>query len=144
MTGLQNRAMPLIRYEVGDLAGVSRARCACGRSAPVLEAIHGRQGDMVKLTDGRRISPYLLTTAIERVPDIRKYQIKQTATDRIEVAYVSRKLKTTTPGFEPIIDDMARHLGEDFSVSFHAVDDIPRTERGKHRVFLRTPEVEES
>ena len=144
MTGLQNRAMPLIRYQVGDLARVSRVRCPCGRFAPVLEAIHGRQGDMVKLADGRRISPYLLTTAIERAPQISQYQIIQTATDRIEVAYVSLRTRTSACGFEPIIDDMARHLGEDFSVSFHPVEEIPRTERGKHRVFLRAPGIAES
>jgi hypothetical protein len=40
-TPLNNFAMPLIRYDVGDMAEVG-APCACGRGLPVLKRVSGR------------------------------------------------------------------------------------------------------
>jgi phenylacetate-CoA ligase len=41
ITTLQNYAMPLVRYDIGDLAEVGEA-CPCGRGLPVLRRIVGR------------------------------------------------------------------------------------------------------
>ena len=50
---LYNRAMPLLRYEVGDTGEVSDRRCSCGRGLPLLKDIlHSMRGD------GRRIATY--------------------------------------------------------------------------------------
>lgn len=42
VTPLHNFAMPLLRYEIGDLATVGEGPCPCGRKLPILEAIPGR------------------------------------------------------------------------------------------------------
>ncbi|HKB37771.1 MAG TPA: phenylacetate--CoA ligase family protein, partial [Gemmataceae bacterium] len=42
VTDLTNRAMPILRYQVGDVAVVSGRRCRCGRGLPLLERIEGR------------------------------------------------------------------------------------------------------
>ena len=43
VTGLMNDAMPLIRYDMGDIATlVPGYQCPCGRRAPVIERIDGR------------------------------------------------------------------------------------------------------
>jgi phenylacetate-CoA ligase len=44
VTTLQNFAMPLVRYDIGDLAEVG-APCPCGRGLPVLTRIAGRVRD---------------------------------------------------------------------------------------------------
>ncbi|MBK8998071.1 MAG: hypothetical protein IPM35_20295, partial [Myxococcales bacterium] len=41
-TGLINRMMPLVRYELGDLVVASDRRCACGRALPADRAHEGR------------------------------------------------------------------------------------------------------
>jgi phenylacetate-CoA ligase len=79
-------SMPLLRYDVGDLAVAGAAdRCACGRTLRRLARIEGRLVDCVRLPDGRTLSPYHLTLAIEEIPGIDRYQIVQTAPDRILV-----------------------------------------------------------
>lgn len=44
-------------------------------------------------------------------------------------------------GFEPVRQRLRRHLGPAVTIRFRQVDEIPRTERGKHRVFVRAPEI---
>ena len=53
LTDLTNRAMPLIRYRVGDF-GVPGEGCRCGRGLPVLREVWGRAYDFVEGPDGRR------------------------------------------------------------------------------------------
>jgi len=53
VTDLTNRAMPIIRYRIGD-NGVPGEECACGRGLPVLATIWGRAYDFVVAPDGRR------------------------------------------------------------------------------------------
>jgi hypothetical protein len=41
---LHRRAMPIIRYKNGDLAGFTRAECPCGCKLPTIAELHGRTG----------------------------------------------------------------------------------------------------
>ncbi|MDZ7580397.1 MAG: hypothetical protein U5R30_07210 [Deltaproteobacteria bacterium] len=86
MTNLDLKAMPLIRYESGDLGLPGPLeRCPCGRGLPRLQIVEGRQNDCLKMRDGRRISPYRLTCAIEKIAGILKYQVIQTDWDDFTV-----------------------------------------------------------
>lgn len=53
VTDLNNYAMPLIRYRVGDYAERG-ADCTCGRGFPVLARIRGREYDFIQGPDGSR------------------------------------------------------------------------------------------
>lgn len=53
VTDLVNRAMPLVRYEIGDLGEVSASPCACGDPRPVVAALSGRSADAFRLPSGR-------------------------------------------------------------------------------------------
>ncbi len=61
VTDLTNRAMPLIRYKVGDVVVGSTRHCRCGRGLPLLERIEGREADYILTGDGRLISGISLT-----------------------------------------------------------------------------------
>jgi phenylacetate-CoA ligase len=87
MTSLDARAMPLIRYEIGDLAQPAADRaCACGCQLRRLARIEGRLVDSVRLRSGELLSPFRLTVAVQILPGLRRYQIVQEAVD----AYVVR------------------------------------------------------
>jgi phenylacetate-CoA ligase len=80
VTDLFNRAMPLIRYKVGDLAVLSNRRCPCGRGMPLLERVEGRVADYVVLPGGRLISGISLTENFAMlVPGLAQFQIVQEA-----------------------------------------------------------------
>lgn len=61
-TSLMKEAFPIIRYRTGDLAAVSRERCACGRTTIRMSRIKGRIGDML-IIRGVNVFP----SEIERV-----------------------------------------------------------------------------
>jgi hypothetical protein len=60
ITTLQNFAMPLIRYDIGDYAEVGPP-CSCGRGLPVLRRILGRKRNMFILPSGQRRWPCMDT-----------------------------------------------------------------------------------
>lgn len=52
ITGLHSQAMPLIRYEVGDIAEWG-SPCDCGINLPVIKRIWGRDNQSIQTPDGR-------------------------------------------------------------------------------------------
>jgi len=132
--------MPLIRYKIGDECKLEFARCSCGRDSPSLSKIGGRVVDMVRLPGDKRISPYLLTTAIESHSEIAKFQIVQSKLDKLEVRYVFKKRDLSATAVRSIQSAMREHLGEAMHIHLHAVPEICRTVAGKHRVFVQAME----
>ena len=53
VTSLHSYAMPLLRYEIGDMAELGEA-CDCGITLPVIARIRGRIRDVVILPNGQR------------------------------------------------------------------------------------------
>src|SRR5260370_22292708 len=66
ITDLLNLSMPLIRYEIGDVAACAEDQnCPCGRNLPLLTGVQGRTTDFLRLPDGRHISAPGLTPVVE-------------------------------------------------------------------------------
>jgi phenylacetate-CoA ligase len=84
-TALVNHAMPLLRYRVGDRGSLLPGRCDCGLAFPLLGVVTGREAEMLELRGGRRISPYALTCALERVGQVLRYQVTQLDPARVRV-----------------------------------------------------------
>ena len=55
-TGLNNNAMPLIRYETGDVGREIERSCSCGRCFPLIELGGGRERNFALAKNGARIS----------------------------------------------------------------------------------------
>jgi phenylacetate-CoA ligase len=135
LTTLVNRAAPLIRYRVGDLAQLDWVRCGCGREGPALSRIEGREVELLQLPDGRRLSPYLLTTAVEEVEGLRQYQFVQTAGDLLEMRFTA--LHGHAVDEAQIGTRLAGLLGDRVRLRLTPVSSIPRTQGGKRKVFVR-------
>jgi phenylacetate-CoA ligase len=84
-TGLHCFAMPLIRYETGDVIEYEAApsRCGCGRGLPRILRVDGRWNDAIVTPDGRRITALFL--AIDQAVGIRRGQIVQDRPDHLLV-----------------------------------------------------------
>lgn len=84
VTDLINRAMPLLRYQVGDVAVMTDRVCPCGRGLPLLEGVEGREADYVTTPDGRMISGISLTENFAMlVSGVAQMQVVQVALDRV-------------------------------------------------------------
>jgi len=72
ITGLANRAMPLIRYEVGDLVKTG-SYCPAGITWPIVEQISGRIRDYVTWPDGTTTIATFVDSAIGYLSDLYDY-----------------------------------------------------------------------
>jgi phenylacetate-CoA ligase len=84
VTDLTNRAMPLLRYQVGDVASWSGRPCPCGRGLPLLERVEGREADYVVTPSGELISGISLTDHLAvHIPGVAQVQIVQEEVARL-------------------------------------------------------------
>lgn len=63
-TDLRNRAMPLIRYKIGDLGSTSFRECPCEARLPIIEHVAGRYVATFKKRDGTFIPGVAFTNRI--------------------------------------------------------------------------------
>lgn len=68
-TNLVNTGTPLIRYRSRDLAAMTWAPCACGRTHPRMAAIKGRSDDAVSIS-GLIVFPSQVEEALTRFPEM--------------------------------------------------------------------------
>jgi phenylacetate-CoA ligase len=76
VTGLHNWASPVVRYELNDLAAWSSI-CPCGRQAPVLTRLLGRERFLVRLPSGDRIAPRVFSRQLLPIAPVREYRLVQ-------------------------------------------------------------------
>lgn len=68
VTEFFNYAMPLLRYDSGDLtSGISNEICLCGRGHNLLSDVVGRQYDLIKLKNGRVIHGEMINYLVKGV-----------------------------------------------------------------------------
>jgi phenylacetate-CoA ligase len=135
ITTLENRLMPLIRYDLGDYAILIDELCACGRTLPRIGNILGRTINLFRLPNGQLFSPWRLVGLIKAGADVRQVQIIQQALDRYLVRFVGAST-LELDGERSIRDGFRKIVGGDISVSFERVTDIPRTAGGKFMAAL--------
>lgn len=133
LTPLQNFAMPMIRYAIGDYAEFGEP-CPCGRGLPVLRRILGRTRNMVTLPSGEKRFSMLPGRTFARIPAIVQHQVVQTGLEAIEVRLVARR--PLEPAEENAIrDEIVDQLGHPFRIRFSYHDAIPRSPEGKFEDF---------
>jgi phenylacetate-CoA ligase len=141
VTGLSNYQMPLIRYELGDIAVLADESCACGRSWPLIRDIQGRTMDSFTLPSGRVLSVVNIFQWV--YPEIKdyvycfsQYQIVQESPKKIVLRIVKGK-----EYHDEIIDQITRRIkkdleGENVMFSLDSVDEIPREKSGKRQQIV--------
>ena len=128
VTDLFSYAMPLIRYETGDL-GVLGKGCSCDLEGPILEHLEGRETEMVYSTNGNKISPLFIEDIMCDFPGVFQYQFIQYGKKDYTLKVVNKK------GAEFDADKAVNYIkfwmGADANVKIEFVDNIERLKSGK-------------
>jgi len=136
VTDLTNRAMPLFRYEVGDMAAWSAQPCPCGRTLPVLEKIEGRVADYVVTRSGEFISGISLTENFAlQIPGVVQMQIVQEAVDRF-VYNIVRDANFAEASVARIAELTRERFGGEVEFETRFVDRIDPEPSGKYRFCI--------
>ncbi len=136
-TGLANRAMPLIRFDIGDIAALSEERCACGRGLPLLNPVEGRREDVLVTAEGRPMPRAGLDQIYEYVDRVEQCQLVQERAGEVIVRVVPR------PGFSAddertLVRELRKRVGEATRVTVERVEALPRSPTGKMRFIVST------
>lgn len=130
-TQLNNMGSPLIRYRTGDIASAILP-CTCELNSKTLQGLKGRAHDFIVSPSGRFLHGQFLTHIIVYEPGIRKYQAVQKSRNSLHIKLA------VDQGYESDCQSRIRsaikaYMGEEVTVEFSLVDDIPLTAAGKYR-----------
>jgi len=136
VTDLVNRGMPLIRYEIGDMATTKSGRCSCGRNLPRLGKVVGRTTDILYTPDGTQVSGVsILDTFTIHIPGFRQVQILQETLGELQFSIV--KSDTFSQESEnQLASAVSNVFGPNMKFSLNYVDKISRTGRGKFQFSI--------
>jgi phenylacetate-CoA ligase len=132
-----NRAMPLLRFSIGDNGMFAEAPCSCGRKGPTLHRFTGREGDVIQLPSGRRISPYLLTTFIEEHDAVKQYRIVQEDAHSLRLDVVLHDFAKMNGWQDTLASKLMHIISEPVEVRVRLVSRLERSASQKQSVFER-------
>lgn len=138
-TTVNNRAMPLVRYRVGDRGRLSDEPCRCGLHYPILEDLQGRLTDTLLTTDGTMVHGSALGEAFDSYvdnPGVRA--LRQVLFQQFDHR-TWKVLAETSDGSEQlaaVISEIVSGIfGKDCRVDIEFVPYIPRELSGKFRYY---------
>lgn len=136
VTDLTNFAMPLIRYQIGDVVVQRQERCACGRGLPMLDRVIGREADFVLTPSGRLISGISLTENFAlQIAGTAQVQLVQESRTFLRLRIVADE--KFTDGSRFAITRMVQDLfGKEMKHEVELVDTIPQEKSGKYRFCI--------
>jgi phenylacetate-coenzyme A ligase PaaK-like adenylate-forming protein len=136
VTNLHNYSMPLIRYAIGDLAALATEPCACGSTLPYLSELRGRVSDHFVRADGGVVHGEYFTHLFYERPWVRAFQANQLTPTSIELLIV-KGADEPSEELGEIEHKIRLVMGDGCAVAWRFVDQIPKTEHGKH-LFTRS------
>jgi phenylacetate-CoA ligase len=136
VTTLHNYSMPLIRYEIGDMAVIGLKKCTCGNFLPSLKKIYGRIEEQFIRKDGNIVIGYFfvhLMGVILNKGYIKKFQMVQEDYDKIKIlAVVNKDVGIPDSEMNEIEQKIKFQMGQDCRIMWEFVDDITKTQSGKY------------
>jgi len=135
VTNLFNYSMPLIRYEIGDMAILGPEKCSCGQILPTLKKVTGRVTEHFILENGTTVPAeffiHLLGVVCYEQGGFEKFQVIQEEYNEIQINVVTRK--EISDQYKNNINQKIRVvMGPECKIIWNTVEDIPKTPSGKY------------
>ena len=138
-TTLTKEALPLLRYRTGDIASVTRDRCACGRSFARMSAVRGRRDDML-IVRGANLYPSQIEHVLLATEGIAPhYQLvveRPAQLDEVTVHCEPSDGDTDPEALAARVHEAIRQrIGISVTVELRAPGEVPRSEGKAVRVI---------
>lgn len=128
-TGLTNYAMPLIRYDTGDVGLITeRSECRCGRRGPLLTKLYGRLSNLIRLNNGTTYDRFVLSKALQNCNGIRESRFVYYPSNKI----IFEMVRNGSPfDREKLCNDLSNLFSEEILFEIKEVSSVPRSNNGK-------------
>ena len=134
-TGFINRAMPLLRYRLGDRLTATDTTSGPDNRCPVFAEIAGRSDDVLYSPDGRPLGRF---SPIWKVVDgIYETQVIQKSLSSLDINIVVDPEFLADPGREEILEqEIRKRTGNEMTIHFHYLDSIAKNRNGKFKTVI--------
>jgi phenylacetate-CoA ligase len=129
VTDLFNYAMPLIRYDTGDIA-IWKNGPECGWRSPVFQSIEGQKVDLIFDSRGNKKSPHKISVLLEPFDRLLQYQFIQEGARQYILKLNGSEGKYDDAVFVNLLKDF---LGQDAEISIEHIYEIPVLASGKRK-----------
>lgn len=137
ITDLRNYAMPIIRYDNGDLAVYKKIE-KDGRFKLYLTELYGRRSDTIYDTAGNALTPFIITNNLWDVEGVRQYRFCQ---DTKNTYTLELNGDPDVMDEADILGRILPYFGEGAKIRIEYVDEIPVLNSGKRKyIENRCPE----
>ena len=128
VTDLWNYALPMIRYDTGDLAIVGESECSV-KSDIVIKEIFGRKVDLIYDINENPVSPHMITNNMWDIEDVKQFKFIQEDKDKYKLLLNMENSKKCDEDL--IINRFKKILGSDSKIEIEYTDKIPALKSGK-------------
>ncbi len=135
ITDLSSKPVPLIRYEIGDLASWQEGPCNCGRSLPCLASIDGRIVERMKLKSGEWLTCHVLNMAFGQIPSPLQYQVREDQPFNVTIDVVLPPKIESSEVLQLLKIELQKTVLSTIEWKLNPVDRIPGEIFGKRRLF---------
>ncbi len=132
VTDLYNKAMPLIRYDTGDVGAITFVERK-GAVKRAISAFGGRKIDMIYDSHGGRVSPHKISVSFWEFSELKQYQFIQEGRQEYKV-----KINVDAPFSKDkeLINKLKLLLGEEANITLEEVKEIPVLASGKRKYIM--------
>ena len=134
ITELSNYVFPFIRYKILDRGILTKGKCTCGITLPLLKAINGRTFDLIKFSDGGSIGATFFTILFKEKPGIKDFRIIQDNINEIKIEYLPEENDEDISYFRKRIEE---HTNNRLKAVFIPVENFAIIDSGKKQ-FIRS------
>jgi phenylacetate-CoA ligase len=132
LTSMQSYAMPLIRYEIGDMAEWGEP-CDCGINLPVIKKLWGRTRHLITTPDGKRTYARIYAREFD---DIEGLLASRFVLHQNKVVDAQLKVKEPSPAIAAsVTEKVQRALSYPYPIQIRYVDQIDRGSSWKQDYF---------
>ena len=135
LTSLNNFAMPLIRYDIGDRITTVNRGNRCKRGLPSIAAIKGRETELFVTRAGELYFPPILARDVAQYLDLTEIQFVQTDYETVELRYVPGQRGIASRDQE-LRDFVESRIGHGITMKLVPVAELPRLRGAKQAMKL--------
>lgn len=134
-TSLMNYAMPLIRYEINDIASSVDHTCPCGRSHRLMTPVETRAGDFLVTPEGSFLAPTGIAMSFNTARGVATSQIVQDDAKHLTIKIVPTS-EFTSDDAANLILALRKLVGYTIKIDVETVGEISRTANGKFKFVV--------
>jgi phenylacetate-CoA ligase len=136
VTCLDNHAMPLIRFDIGDILSINDYNNETPLKVMTIKSIIGRDLDIIKTRSGQSLIVHFFTAILSKFLELEQFRVVQNSIEEIEIEYIpSHHFRQEV--LENIREIIYKRLPpNELVVLFKKVSSIPNSPSGKPQILV--------